>query len=63
MLMGAQDRADYGGHITRCLATGNTKILGISREELGRRKDGVTFPLDLTVSKSEVNSGRFSWVR
>src|SRR3954471_3585760 len=41
------------------LATGDAKTLEGSRELVGRRKDGSTFPLELAISEFHVGSRRF----
>jgi len=50
MLLPMPFRKEHDGYLQRFLATGEAHIIGTSREVIGRRKDGSTFPADLTVS-------------
>ena len=49
-LMPSDIAAQHGGYISRYLATGNKKIIGLGREVCGVKKDGTCFPLHLSVS-------------
>lgn len=49
MLMPEPYGGEHDGHIARYLQTGQARILGISRETVGRRKDGSIVPIELTV--------------
>ncbi len=48
-------RSRHDAYIERYLETGEKKIIGIGREELGLRKDGTTFPIDLAVTELHVD--------
>jgi PAS domain S-box-containing protein len=50
-LMPSPNREEHGHHIARHLETGKRTALGTRRELTGRRKDGSTFPAELTVSQ------------
>jgi two-component system sensor kinase FixL len=48
-------RDEHDTYLEQYLQTGQTKVIGRGREIVGRRKDGSTMPLDLSVS--EVKQG------
>lgn len=55
MLMPSPYREQHDGYLSRYLATGEKRIIGVDRVVVGRRKDGSTFPMKLAVG--EVRSG------
>ena len=56
LLMPKRQRHRHDGHIDHYLKTGERKIIGIGREEMGMRKDGSEFPIDLAVSELRLGS-------
>jgi PAS domain S-box-containing protein len=51
MLMPAEMAAHHDGHLATYLRTGERRMIGIGREVEGRRKDGSTVPLDLSIAE------------
>lgn len=51
MLMPHHHRVRHDAYIRNYLETGERKIIGMGREERGRRKDGSVFPMELSVSE------------
>jgi two-component system sensor kinase FixL len=58
MLMPSPYREEHDHYLARYLATGRAKIIGVGREVQGRRKDGSTFPLHLSVGQITINGAR-----
>lgn len=52
VLMPEPDRSRHGGYIARYLETGERRIIGKGREVTGRRADGTTLPIHLSVGHS-----------
>jgi len=58
MLMPAPFDSEHDRYIARYLETGEARIIGKGREVTGRRKDGTTFPLHLSVGEMSVGGRR-----
>jgi PAS domain S-box-containing protein len=59
VLMPSPHREEHDDYVRRYVRTGEKHIIGIGREVRGRRKDGTTFPVDLSVSEYQDRTQRF----
>lgn len=59
MLMPSPDRERHDSYLERYKRTGERRIIGIGREVLGQRRDGSTFPMDLSVAEVHRGEERF----
>ncbi len=58
MLMPEPHRHQHDGYLQRCQTTGERRIIGIGREVVGRRKNGTTFPMYLSVGEGVLDGVR-----
>ena len=58
MLMPSPDRERHDSYLEEYCRTGVRKIIGIGRVTTGRRRDGNTFPMELSVGEAWVDGSR-----
>lgn len=58
MLMPSPDRERHDGYLDRYLQTGERRVIGIGRVVFAMRKDGSTFPMELSVGEATGNGQR-----
>jgi len=59
MLMPDPYRTQHDGYLARYMTTGERRIIGIGRVVVGERKDGSTFPMELSVGEMISGKQRF----
>lgn len=58
MLMPEPYHSQHDGYLHRFVHTGEARIIGSGREVIGLRKNGTTFPMDLSVGEMHIGSQR-----
>lgn len=58
ILMPSPDRERHDDYIGRYLKTGQARIIGIGRFTVGRRRNGETFPMQLSIGEARTGQGR-----
>ncbi len=58
-LMPSPYRELHDGYLQRYMQTGERRIIGIGRVVVGARRDGSTFPMELSVGEMETSGKRF----
>jgi two-component system, LuxR family, sensor kinase FixL len=58
MLMPSPDRERHDGYLKNYRDTGVRKIIGIGRVTTGRRRDGNTFPMELSIGEAWIDERR-----
>ena len=59
MLMSEPYHSQFEGYLEHYRSTGEMRIMGIRREVMGQRKDGSAFPLEMAISKMQLEEGCF----
>jgi len=63
MLMPEPYLTEHDGYLNAYKTTGEKKIIGQDREVFGLRKDGIVFPLDLSISEVDLlNRKLYTWI-
>ena len=58
VLVPPSDREEFNSTLSHSLETGNSRIVGATREIVGQRKDGTTFPAELGVGEARIGNRR-----
>ena len=58
ILLDESSRKGIESELEKYLSTGKSRLIGSSREILGRRKDGSTFPMELSISEIDLADHR-----
>jgi two-component system sensor kinase FixL len=59
ILMPSPYHDEHDGYIARYKATGEKRVIGTGRVVVGRRRDGTTFPMELSVGETWIGRRRF----
>jgi two-component system sensor kinase FixL len=59
ILMPEPYRGHHDAYLSRYMATGERRIIGVGRLIVGQRKDGSTFPMELSVGEARTGERRF----
>ncbi len=59
LLMPSPYREEHDSYLGRYLRTGEQRIIGVGRVVVGQRKDGSTFPMELSVGEMRTSHERF----
>ena len=58
VLMPSPQHEEHDAYLERCLTTGFAHIIGTGREVIGKRRDGSSFPLHLSVGEMRIGGTR-----
>jgi two-component system sensor kinase FixL len=59
MLMPAPHRDAHDSYLRRYYETGERRIIGLGRVVVGQRRDGSTFPMELSVGEMQIDNHRY----